>query len=65
MDAKLLRIEEVAGLTGVPMSTLRFWRLQSKPGKPIGPKSAKFGRRIVYREADVKAWVDEQFAKAG
>lgn len=56
---KLLRIEEVEALTGVPVNTLRYWRANS-----CGPKSAKFGRRIVYREADVQAWIDAQFAAA-
>jgi predicted DNA-binding transcriptional regulator AlpA len=58
MTTKLLRVPEVAALTGIPENTLRFWRMQG-----TGPQSAKLGRRIVYREADVLAWVDEQFAK--
>lgn len=57
--SKLLRIEDVAELTGVSVNTLRYWR----HGK-TGPASAKFGRRIVYREADVIAWIDEQFDNA-
>jgi predicted DNA-binding transcriptional regulator AlpA len=56
----LLRIEEVSELTGIPVNTLRFWR--STRG---GPQSAKLGRRIVYRERDVQAWIDAQFATAG
>lgn len=56
----LLRIEEVAEWTGVTPSTLRFWRHQG-----TGPKSAKLGRRVVYREAEVLAWIDEQFDAAG
>jgi predicted DNA-binding transcriptional regulator AlpA len=55
---KLLRLQEVADLTGIPENTLRFWRHEK-----TGPKSAKLGRRIVYREADVLAWIEEQFAK--
>jgi predicted DNA-binding transcriptional regulator AlpA len=57
---RLIRIEDVAELTGVSVNTLRYWR-HSK----TGPKSAKFGRRIVYREADVIAWIDQQFENAG
>lgn len=56
---KLLRVEDVAGLTGVPVGTLRYWRHAG-----TGPQSAKFGRRIVYRESDVQAWIDAQFAGA-
>lgn len=54
---KLLRLPEVAEMTGIPEATLRFWRHEGR-----GPHSAKLGRRIVYREADVLAWIDEQFA---
>ena len=56
---KLLRIPEVAELTGIPENTLRFWRQAGR-----GPKSAKFGRRIVYRESDVLAWIQEQFDRS-
>jgi predicted DNA-binding transcriptional regulator AlpA len=53
---KLLRLPEVAELTGLPVNTLRFWRHQG-----TGPKSVKLGRRVVYRECDVVAWIEEQF----
>lgn len=61
MTIKLLRIEEVSDQTGVPVETLRYWR---KRDKGEGPKSAKLGRRVVYRESDVEAWVNAQFADA-
>ena len=53
---KLLRLPEVAELTGPPVNTLRFWR-----HKGTGPRSIKLGRRVVYRECDVVAWIEEQF----
>ena len=53
---KLLRVPDVAELTGIPEATLRFWRHAG-----TGPPSAKLGRRVVYRESDVLAWVDRQF----
>ena len=53
---KLLRLEEVAEMTGIPEGTLRWWRQEN-----TGPQSAKLGRRVVYREADVRAWIDTQF----
>ncbi len=56
---RLLRIEDVEELTGVPANTLRFWR-----HKGHGPRSAKLGRRVIYREADVTAWIDAQFEDA-
>lgn len=52
---KLLRIEDVAEWTGISKPTLRYYRAHQR-----GPKSAKLGRRVVYREADVQAWIDEQ-----
>lgn len=55
----LMRIEDVSEMTGVTLNTLRFWRSEGK-----GPKSAKMGRRVVYRESDVRAWLDAQFDKA-
>ena len=53
---KLLRLPEVAELTGLPVNTLRFWRHQG-----TGPRSIKLGRRVVYRECDVVAWIEEHF----
>jgi len=57
---KLLRLAEVTELTGIPEATLRFWRYEG-----TGPKSAKLGRRVVYREADVLDWIDAQFENDG
>jgi predicted DNA-binding transcriptional regulator AlpA len=53
---KLLRLPEVAELTGLPVNTLRFWRHQG-----TGPRSIKLGRRVVYRECDVVDWIEDQF----
>ena len=55
--SKLLRLPEVSELTGIPEATFRFWRHENV----YGPPSAKIGRRVVYREADVIAWIDAQF----
>lgn len=53
---QLLRIEQVAERTGVAVSTLRHWRAAG-----TGPKSARIGRRVMYRPEDVDAWIDAQF----
>lgn len=58
VSTALLTIAEVSARTRVPVDTLRYWRHVGG----VGPKSAKVGRRVVYREADVDAWVAEQFA---
>jgi hypothetical protein len=39
------------------VNTVRYWRTIG-----YGPKSARIGRRVVYRRADVFAWIDSQFA---
>jgi DNA-binding transcriptional MerR regulator len=56
---KLLIQAEVAERVRRPVATLRYWRAMG-----IGPKGAKIGGRVLYRESDVEAWIDEQFAAA-
>lgn len=56
----LMTMAEVADMTRVPENTLRFYR-----HKGTGPKSGKIGGRIMYRRADVDAWINEAFAAAG
>jgi predicted DNA-binding transcriptional regulator AlpA len=54
---QLLTVDEVADRLRKSPCTLRYWRSIG-----AGPRSAKLGKRIVYREADVLAWVEQQFA---
>lgn len=56
----LLFAKEVSELTRVPEATLRYWAHLGDRG----PKSAKLGRRRVWRRSEVEAWVDAQFAAA-
>lgn len=56
---RILGIEEVSSVTGIPVNTLRYWRQHGQ-----GPKAARFGRRLAYRASDVAAWIDEQFDQA-
>lgn len=56
--SRLLTMEEVSERTRLPVATLRFYR--SRSGK--GPQSARVGARVLYREADVEAWIEQQFA---
>lgn len=53
-----MQLPEVAAATTLSQNTLRYLRHNGK-----GPKAAKLGRRLVYRESDVLAWIDEQFAQ--
>jgi predicted DNA-binding transcriptional regulator AlpA len=54
---QILTMSEVAAMTRKPSGTLRYWRHQG-----IGPKSFKLGRSVVYREEDVLAWLEAQYA---
>ena len=54
---QLLTLDEVSAWLRRPPSTLHHWRARG-----LGPRSARLGRRVVYRKADVQAWVDDQFA---
>lgn len=56
---RLLFAEEVSEWTRVPENTLAYWRVCQQ-----GPPWAKLGRRVVYRESDVQAWIDAQFDDA-
>ncbi|SHU12293.1 Helix-turn-helix domain [Mycobacteroides abscessus subsp. abscessus] len=53
----LMSIDEVSDETGVAVATLRWWRATGGGG----PRSAKLGRRVVYRRSDVEAWIDAAF----
>lgn len=53
---QLIDIHEAAELLNTPVKTLRQWRLQG-----TGPRSAKIGRRVQYRRAEVEAWITQQF----
>lgn len=53
----LLSEDEVAELARIPKNTLRYYRHVGDKG----PKWAKLGRRVFYRESDVLAWIDAQF----
>lgn len=52
-----MTISEVAERLRTPEATLRYWRMQSS-----GPRSFKIGRRIMNREQDVEAWLQQQYA---
>ena len=56
---QLMTMAEVAEKTRIPENTLRFYR-----HKGTGPKSAKIGGRVMYRRADVDAWINVAFDKA-
>lgn len=57
--AILKTMAEVSEMTRIPVATLRYYRHLSNKG----PKSALLGGRVMYREQDVIAWINEQFEK--
>lgn len=58
MEDRLVTTEEVAARYRTVPGTVRYWRHVGK-----GPRSFKAGRRVLYRESDLKAW--EETALAG
>ncbi len=57
MDERLLTTDEVAAHFRTVPGTVRYWRHVGK-----GPRSFKVGRRVLYRESDVKAWAEAALA---
>lgn len=55
MTSNLLTTTEVAAILRTPPGSLRWWRHVG-----TGPRSFKIGRRVVYRDDDLAAWVAEQ-----
>ncbi len=55
MTGRLLTTTEVAERLRAPIATLRYWRSIG-----TGPRGCKIGKRVLYRECDVDAWVEEQ-----
>ncbi len=53
--SEFLTREQLAQELGVNLRTLSRW-----VAKRRGPKKVKVGSRVVYRRADVLAWLDSQ-----
>ncbi len=58
--SNILTLDEAAELTRTSANTLRFWRHQG-----TGPHSFKLGRRVMYREEDVLAWMQAAYDDTG
>ncbi len=56
---KLLTIHEAADIVRAPVATLRYWRHLG-----TGPVSFKLGRHVLYRRADIDAWINAQHDSA-
>lgn len=55
VGGELVTVGQVAGLTGIPIGTLRYWRHANQ-----GPPSFTLGKRVLYRKAAVEQWIAEQ-----
>jgi excisionase family DNA binding protein len=55
---RLLSVDEVAEVLGVPVRTL-----YQRRHKGIGPLGMRVGRHLRYRAADVSAWIDRRAAE--
>jgi predicted DNA-binding transcriptional regulator AlpA len=51
----ILDTKQVAGLTGLSIGTLRYWRHINE-----GPASFLLGKRVFYRRSEVERWISEQ-----
>jgi hypothetical protein len=54
-EPRLVTLAEAAELLRTPAATLRYWRYLG-----TGPDSFRIGRRVMYRYADLCAWIDDQ-----
>jgi DNA-binding transcriptional MerR regulator len=54
-EPELRTITEAAELLRAPVATLRYWRHLG-----TGPRSFRLGRRVLYRRADLRTWIDAQ-----
>lgn len=63
LQEKLLNTSQVAAMTdgNISPSTLTWYR-HLNDGR--GPKWFRIGRKVVYRESDVVAWLDGLYAEA-
>jgi predicted DNA-binding transcriptional regulator AlpA len=55
MAGRILGIPEAAARLGRSPDTLRYWRRRNE-----GPPSFKIGRRVVFYEHELDAWVEAQ-----
>ncbi|MBD5832154.1 helix-turn-helix domain-containing protein [Janibacter melonis] len=51
----LLDARELATRLGVSVETVRWWRKCK-----TGPRAVKVGRRVLYAESDVAAWLQSR-----
>lgn len=58
-DPRLRSIEDFSRMTGVPVPTIRHWRMQGE-----GPQAIRMGKRLYWREQDILDWIEAKFEEA-
>jgi hypothetical protein len=61
----ILTPKQVTKRIPVTEHTLRHWRYLTSAGKPTGPRYFKIGSKVVYDEAAVDEYLDEQRRQGG
>ncbi len=56
-DSEYLTTHQVAEMTGLSVSFFEVGRSMSTPNQP---PHHKIGRRVLYKRADVEAWLEER-----
>jgi predicted DNA-binding transcriptional regulator AlpA len=51
--AEWMTTAELAAMTRQRESTIRYWRYRG-----TGPRGVRFGKRVLYRVADVQEWIE-------
>ncbi|WP_194819323.1 AlpA family transcriptional regulator [Nocardia sp. XZ_19_385] len=57
---RYMQAQDCEELTGIPAATWRYWAHIG-----AGPPSFKLGRRRVWRQSVVEAWIEQQEAQTG
>lgn len=59
-DERYLTTDEVAEMTRTSVWTVHYWRQTGS-----GPPGFKLGRRVLYAESEVRAWIERSRQQAG
>jgi predicted DNA-binding transcriptional regulator AlpA len=58
MARTLIKTADFAEKVGRPSATIRYWRHIR-----FGPRGVTIGRIVYYDEAEVDAWIEQQFTE--
>lgn len=55
-NPRLRTIEEFAEIAGVPVPTIRHWRIRGEC-----PPAVRLGKRLYWKEQDILDWIEAKF----